>query len=150
MPDKVQGQGAIGQTKSTSPALVGVQRFRATTLETTCALVIRTANLDVCVRSLTTQMGIPVPTKRIAKPPAPKYVAAAKTPRSHAKRDDALDMDDSALPPNNHVEDFKRASEVSRMGNYFNIVIAPPPIKALQPRKLLHNDNFRPPAKQIN
>ncbi|CAK1587003.1 unnamed protein product [Parnassius mnemosyne] len=97
-----------------------------------------------------TQMGIPVPTKRIAKPPAPKYVAAAKTPRTHGKRDEALDMEDSALPPNNHVEDFKRASEVSRMGNYFNIVIAPPPIKALQPRKLLHNDNFRPPIKQIN
>ncbi|KAI8439474.1 hypothetical protein MSG28_013246 [Choristoneura fumiferana] len=97
-----------------------------------------------------TQMGIPVPSKRSAKPPAPKYNNRAP-PRMHGKRDEGLselkDLRESETMPN---EEFKRPSEISRMGNYFNIVIAPPPIKALQPRKILQNDGYRTPAKRMS
>ncbi|KAM3965866.1 LOW QUALITY PROTEIN: uncharacterized protein ACR2FA_000196 [Aphomia sociella] len=92
-----------------------------------------------------TQMGIPVPTKRSDKLPLPKF--AGKSPRVHSKRDDALMEFENEAPPT-HSDDFKRPSEISRMGNYFNIVIAPPPIKALQPRKLLQSDAFRLSSKQ--
>lgn len=96
-------------------------------------------------------MGIPVPTRRAeSKSPSPtssKY--GVRNPRVHNKmREDALDFESEGSVPGNHVEDAKRPSEVSRMGNYFNIVIAPPPIKALQPRKML-SEAFRPPGKRI-
>lgn len=106
-------------------------------------------------------MGIPVPTKTnkrsdklpslpLSPPPSKPYMRQS---RMHMKRDDPPEyMDDilrSASFPS-YKDDFKRPPEVSkgpsdgsRMGNYFNIVIAPPPIKALQPRKLLGN-NFSP------
>uniref|UniRef100_A0A2A4JY02 TIL domain-containing protein n=1 Tax=Heliothis virescens TaxID=7102 RepID=A0A2A4JY02_HELVI len=112
-----------------------------------------------------TQMGIPVPAKRAQEPKSsPKY--QNRMPRTHTKRSDsdAMDFGDdvqntlgSPSSPisvstnvNSKDDSFKRNNEVSRMGNYFNIVIAPPPIKALQPRKLLQNDAFRNGAKRIS
>ncbi|XP_026756385.2 uncharacterized protein LOC113516204 [Galleria mellonella] len=93
-----------------------------------------------------TQMGIPVPNRRSDKQQATKY--GVKSSRAYSKRDDIpLELDNEV--PFNHADEFKKPSEVSRMGNYFNIVIAPPPIKALQPRKLLQNDEFRLPSKLI-
>ncbi|CAG9788747.1 unnamed protein product [Diatraea saccharalis] len=98
-----------------------------------------------------TQMGIPVPNKRFEKPLPLKY--AGRSARGHSKRDEQLMDFIENEPPPNHVEDFKRPSEVSRMGNYFNIVIAPPPIKALQPRKMLANElipgSYRSASKRI-
>ncbi|CAD0202566.1 unnamed protein product [Chrysodeixis includens] len=112
-----------------------------------------------------TQMGIPVPAKRAQDKPQPPPKYPGRMSRSHTKRsDDTLDFADNMDVPNtisasgpmtvsNKVEDnFKQRSagnEVSRMGNYFNIVIAPPPIKALQPRKLLQGDTFRNSGKRI-
>ncbi|XP_063829294.1 uncharacterized protein LOC135078681 [Ostrinia nubilalis] len=93
-----------------------------------------------------TQMGIPVPSKRSDKS-LPKY--GSRIQRPHLKRDDLPAEFEKEDLPTNHMDDMKRPSEVSRMGNYFNIVIAPPPIKALQPRKLLQSDSFRPAAKRI-
>ncbi|KAJ2945654.1 hypothetical protein O0L34_g486 [Tuta absoluta] len=101
-----------------------------------------------------TQMGIPVPSRRGNDKTPIKY---ERPPRSHKRSDlpmaDMPNENDEMLPPSpvqqlqqlqqSHSEDFKRSPEVSRMGNYFNIVIAPPPIKALQPRKLLQNDVYR-------
>lgn len=108
-------------------------------------------------------MGIPVPTKRAQDKPAPKY---RSMPRGYMKRAEADDFVDNDVPnslgnnvpvsniPVNNVnpkEEFKqRGSEISRMGNYFNIVIAPPPIKALQPRKLLQSDSYRNAGKRMN
>lgn len=105
-------------------------------------------------------MGIPVPTqKRAQDKPAPKF---RTLPRGYVKRAQAEDSADNEVPnaissngpisPNfNPKEDFKpRGSEVSRMGNYFNIVIAPPPIKALQPRKLIQSEGYRNANKRIN
>ncbi|OWR53040.1 hypothetical protein KGM_207395 [Danaus plexippus plexippus] len=93
-----------------------------------------------------TQMGIPVPSKRSGQlgNPAPKMVG--RLPRSHIKRDNLQEISDVDASMS-HVEDFRRAAEVSRMGNYFNIVIAPPPIKALQPRKTLQSDTQTNPGK---
>lgn len=84
-----------------------------------------------------TQMGIPVPSRRRSGKPAviPK---SARIPKVHGKQEDVHELNDA---PYHQVEAYKRADEVSRMGNYFNIVIAPPPIKALQPRKMLHSEN---------
>lgn len=48
---------------------------------------------------------------------------------------------------NPHAEDYKIPSDVSRMGNYFNIVIAPPPIKSLQSRKMVQNNRHHIPEK---
>lgn len=93
-------------------------------------------------------MGIPVPSKRSGQlgNPAPKMVG--RLPRSHIKRDNLQEISDVDASMS-HVEDFRRAAEVSRMGNYFNIVIAPPPIKALQPRKTLQSDTQTNPGKSI-
>ncbi|KAL4703526.1 hypothetical protein ACJJTC_010146 [Scirpophaga incertulas] len=89
-----------------------------------------------------TQMGIPVPTKKSEKVLPPKY--SNRSGKIHRKREEAQSEPSvAANPPYNRLEDVKRSSEVSRMGNYFNIVIAPPPIKALQPRKLLHSEVLR-------
>lgn len=96
-------------------------------------------------------MGIPVPSKKSggggpAKQIIPKY--EGRSARGHAKRSEQFDLENE--PPVNHVEEFKRPSEGTRMGNYFNIVIAPPPIKALQPRKLLQSEQFgRGPPKRL-
>ncbi|XP_053610516.1 uncharacterized protein LOC128675246 [Plodia interpunctella] len=89
-----------------------------------------------------TQMGIPVPTKRVPvekPPPPPKY--QPPKPRMHARREDILpELDNEPpFPPRIDENSIKRAQDNSRMGNYFNIVIAPPPIKAIQPRKLLQS-----------
>ncbi|KAJ8712354.1 hypothetical protein PYW07_005196 [Mythimna separata] len=117
-----------------------------------------------------TQMGIPVPTKRAQDKPSPKF---RSMPRGYVKRAQADDSADNEVPnaisnngpisnlgpmsmgpmstSNNAKDDFKsRGGEVSRMGNYFNIVIAPPPIKALQPRKLLQNEGYRNGPKRMN
>lgn len=82
-------------------------------------------------------MGIPVPSRRRSGKPSviPK---SARIPKVHGKQEDVHELNDV---PSHQVEAYKRADEVSRMGNYFNIVIAPPPIKALQPRKMLHSEN---------
>ncbi|XP_045774358.1 uncharacterized protein LOC123873539 [Maniola jurtina] len=88
-----------------------------------------------------TQMGIPVPSRRSAIPPAPPK-PSGRIQRVHAKKEENLELSDVENVPN-HVDEFKRTAEISRMGNYFNIVIAPPPIKALQPRKMVHNDAQR-------
>ncbi|KAL0871244.1 hypothetical protein ABMA27_005003 [Loxostege sticticalis] len=94
-----------------------------------------------------TQMGIPVPNKKLDKYPVPKYGSRIQTRRDHANMPDF----ENEVTPGTHAEDSpRRPSEVSRMGNYFNIVIAPPPIKALQPRKLLQPDSFRQAAKRMN
>lgn len=105
-------------------------------------------------------MGIPVPTKADRRsdklapppppPPPPKPAYMRSATRMHIKRNDPPEyMEDLPPPPllsNTYKDDFKRpldaqkSSDGSRMGNYFNIVIAPPPIKALQPRKLLGNN----------
>lgn len=88
-------------------------------------------------------MGIPVPSRRAAKPPAPPK-PPERTQRGHAKKEDNFELSDTeALSNHVGVDEFKRAAELSRMGNYFNIVIAPPPIKALQPRKMIQNDAQR-------
>ncbi|XP_023943277.2 uncharacterized protein LOC112049552 isoform X3 [Bicyclus anynana] len=93
-----------------------------------------------------TQMGIPVPSRRSPKPPAPPKTVD-RIQRGHSnKKEDAMELSDIE-PIHNHVDEFKRAAEVSRMGNYFNIVIAPPPIKALQPRKMIQNDQQRIKSK---
>lgn len=92
-------------------------------------------------------MGIPVPNKKPPKPPVLSNIG--RIPRSHSRRDDFLEYSDNEGTYNNHVEDLKRGSEMSRMGNYFNIVIAPPPIKALQPRKMLLSDEMRIPTKRM-
>lgn len=102
-------------------------------------------------------MGIPVPSKRNSKvssppiPPAPGSLYDGRMPpRPHYKRSDGGEVMESELPPSpQHPEEqFKRGnSDMSRMGNYFNIVIAPPPIKALQPRKMLSNDYRIPPKR---
>ncbi|PZC78894.1 hypothetical protein B5X24_HaOG217088 [Helicoverpa armigera] len=114
-----------------------------------------------------TQMGIPVPAKRAQEPKQPPAKYQNRMPRTHTKRSDSDTMDFVDDVPNSlgsppapisvstsvnakQDDNFKRNNEVSRMGNYFNIVIAPPPIKALQPRKLLQNDNFRNGAKRIS
>ncbi|XP_059052578.1 uncharacterized protein LOC131847129 [Achroia grisella] len=93
-----------------------------------------------------TQMGIPVPNRKSDKIALPKF--GSKISRTYDKGDDMAVEFDNEVPPN-HVEEFKRPSELSRMGNYFNIVIAPPPIKALQPRKLVQSDGYRMPSKHI-
>lgn len=103
-------------------------------------------------------MGIPVPAKRAQDKPAPKY---RSLPRGYVKRAEVDDFADNEVPntlsnsgPISNAspkEDVKqRGSEVSRMGNYFNIVIAPPPIKALQPRKLVQSEAYRNSAKRMN
>uniref|UniRef100_A0A2H1WFG4 SFRICE_029350 n=1 Tax=Spodoptera frugiperda TaxID=7108 RepID=A0A2H1WFG4_SPOFR len=113
-----------------------------------------------------TQMGIPVPAKRTQE--KPKY--QGRVVRAHSKRSDRTDTEAMEFVDNDVAntisnsapisvstnvnpkadDAFKqRGNEVSRMGNYFNIVIAPPPIKALQPRKLLQNDAFRNGAKRM-
>ncbi|CAB3253378.1 unnamed protein product [Arctia plantaginis] len=104
-------------------------------------------------------MGIPVPVKRADKGPLPLGKYPGRVSRAHKRDDSPLDFpENDMLQGNNNVnpiaavnqkEDFKRGSEVSRMGNYFNIVIAPPPIKALQPRKLIGGDAYRTAAKRI-
>lgn len=105
-------------------------------------------------------MGIPVASKRTEKLPPPSARYANRPPHPHPKREEIpsefpeADTESHqqqmvAMPSNNKMEDFKRPSEVSRMGNYFNIVIAPPPIKALQPRKMLNN-GFGPSLKRLN
>lgn len=100
-----------------------------------------------------TQMGIPVPSRRSDKGLASaSSKLVSRNPRGHgkAREDAAIEIEsDSGMPPSNHVEELRRPADVTRMGNYFNIVIAPPPIKALQPRKLLQNDPFRQPSKRI-
>lgn len=90
-------------------------------------------------------MGIPVATKRPARPttPQPKYSNSYmnRAVRNHSRRDNipqGVEYSDIEGTGTNHLEDGKRMLENSRMGNYFNIVIAPPPIKQLQPRKLMH------------
>ncbi|CAG4952056.1 unnamed protein product [Colias eurytheme] len=96
-----------------------------------------------------TQMGIPVPTRRSSKSSPMKY--STRTQRRHGRADE-LDIDDGPLPTPNHVDNSlkqQKAAEISRMGNYFNIVIAPPPIRALQPRKVIQGDPFRISSKQI-
>lgn len=93
-------------------------------------------------------MGIPVPNKKSDKSPVAKY--GSRFQRGHGKREESLaDFENDGIPGNRMEESPRRPSEVSRMGNYFNIVIAPPPIKALQPRKLLATEPFRPAAKRI-
>lgn len=94
-------------------------------------------------------MGIPVATKRsrsqeekpVPNGPFQKY-NSGRTPRPH--REDVppeyLETDPDTAGPVNKPEDPRRPLDVSRMGNYFNIVIAPPPIKALQPRKMLNSN----------
>lgn len=102
-------------------------------------------------------MGIPVTSKRTEKQSSLSAKYAARFPRTQSKREEMppefqeTDMDQhmSGGPPNNKIEEFKRPAEVSRMGNYFNIVIAPPPIKTLQPRKMLNN-GFGPLIKRHN
>ncbi|KAI5642119.1 trypsin inhibitor like cysteine rich domain-containing protein [Phthorimaea operculella] len=101
-----------------------------------------------------TQMGIPVPSRRGNDKPT-KYERSPRSPWQHKRSEDMPNENDEMQPPPpaqqippSHSEDFKRSPEVSRMGNYFNIVIAPPPIKALQPRKLLQNDVYRAPQKR--
>ncbi|KOB68558.1 Riddle 4 [Operophtera brumata] len=107
-----------------------------------------------------TQMGIPVTSKRADRPPSLSARYAARPPRPQTKREEMppefleTDMGShqqlmSAGPPNNKMEEYKRPSEVSRMGNYFNIVIAPPPIKTLQPRKMLNN-GYGSPLKRLS
>ncbi|XP_013198630.2 uncharacterized protein LOC106141529 [Amyelois transitella] len=89
-----------------------------------------------------TQMGIPVPTKRVPVDKSPlKYPSK---PRMHNRRDDFPQDFENEGPFSNRVDEsnMKRPQDGSRMGNYFNIVIAPPPIKAIQPRKLLQNEAF--------
>ncbi|XP_028040178.1 uncharacterized protein LOC114250489 [Bombyx mandarina] len=93
-----------------------------------------------------TQMGIPIPTKR-DKTLSPKY--SGRSYRSHTKREGQEIVENELPPPNYKLEDARRSPEVSRMGNYFNIVIAPPPIKALQPRKILQSDAYRPNSKRM-
>lgn len=88
-------------------------------------------------------MGIPVATKRPSRPstPQPKVGIYNRAFRNHTRRDNApqgLEFSDVEGMPGNHLDEGKRQLDTSRMGNYFNIVIAPPPIKQLQPRKLLH------------
>lgn len=91
-------------------------------------------------------MGIPIPTKR-DKTLSPKY--SGRSYRSHTKREGQEIVENELPPPNYKLEDARRSPEVSRMGNYFNIVIAPPPIKALQPRKILQSDAYRPNSKRM-
>lgn len=86
-------------------------------------------------------MGIPVPTRRSAKSSPMKYTRS-QTQRRHGRTDE-LDANEPPQP------DEKQKAEVSRMGNYFNIVIAPPPIRALQPRKLVPGDAFHLATKTI-
>lgn len=102
-------------------------------------------------------MGIPVPVKRSDKGPLPLSKYPGRVSRAHKRDDSPLDFaENDMLQGTNNVspianvnqkDDFKRGSEVSRMGNYFNIVIAPPPIKALQPRKLVGGDAYRTSSK---
>lgn len=104
-------------------------------------------------------MGIPVPAKvaRSQDKPAPKY---RSVPRGYMRRPELDDFDNNEVPSNSGnngpipivtKEELKqRGSEVSRMGNYFNIVIAPPPIKAMQPRKVIQNEAYRNAAKRMN
>lgn len=105
-------------------------------------------------------MGIPVPSKRNGKlpsqpmPPGPGLSYDGRMPPRppHYKRSDGGEIMENELPPSpQHPEEqFKRGnSDMSRMGNYFNIVIAPPPIKALQPRKMLSSD-YRVPSKRYS
>ncbi|CAK1555630.1 unnamed protein product [Leptosia nina] len=76
-----------------------------------------------------TQMGIPVPTRRSSNTSPMKF---NRLQRRHGKDD--IGPIENDVPT--HVDE-RKAAEISRMGNYFNIVIAPPPIRALQPRKLV-------------
>ncbi|CAH4029971.1 unnamed protein product [Pieris brassicae] len=89
-----------------------------------------------------TQMGIPVPTRRSGK-------SSMKYSRSQSQRrqgrGDEMELNETEAPH----PDEKQKPDVSRMGNYFNIVIAPPPIRALQPRKLVPGDAFRLATKTI-
>lgn len=108
-------------------------------------------------------MGIPVVSKRNNKMQSPLMPSGPGSimpydprmpPRGHYKRSDGGDVLENEVPAPQvplHPEDqFKRGnSDMSRMGNYFNIVIAPPPIKAMQPRKVLSND-YRAPAKRYS
>ena len=87
-------------------------------------------------------MGIPVPSLRSAAP-KDDLKPINKRSKGHSKRED-----DSLLNDNNHVDEIQRG-EVSRMGNYFNIVIAPPPIKAIQPRKIFHDEVKGISVKQV-
>ncbi|XP_075980555.1 uncharacterized protein LOC142979503 isoform X2 [Anticarsia gemmatalis] len=113
-----------------------------------------------------TQMGIPVPTRR-SDSKSGGAPAAGKYPNKQARGHNGGDFPDNDIAQNNlpmlaninrepvnanpnQKDDFKRGSEVSRMGNYFNIVIAPPPIKALQPRKLVQDDVYRNNPKRIS
>ncbi|CAH0725724.1 unnamed protein product, partial [Brenthis ino] len=77
-----------------------------------------------------TQMGIPVPNRRsgISK----NVLKSSNRHRGHVKREEDIELNDNNAPY--HADEMQR-EEVSRMGNYFNIVIAPPPIKAIRPRK---------------
>ncbi|XP_041982165.1 uncharacterized protein LOC121735405 [Aricia agestis] len=61
-----------------------------------------------------TQLGIPIPTS------------------SHTRSHQGIDTVDYDAPIN--YED-KKPADLSRMGNYFNIVIAPPPAKSVLPRE---------------
>lgn len=93
-------------------------------------------------------MGIPVPTKRMDKALPPKY--AARSFRYSKRADLTPEYPENELSPSStKIDDFKRNQEISRMGNYFNIVIAPPPIKALQPRKIVQNDPYRSQLKRF-
>ncbi|XP_026321484.1 uncharacterized protein LOC113231397 [Hyposmocoma kahamanoa] len=96
-----------------------------------------------------TQMGIPVPSKKKSKLPSPPPVMppGSSLPYDsrmlHYKRSEGGEImeNELSLSPQHPEEQFKRGnSDMSRMGNYFNIVIAPPPIKTLQPRKMISND----------
>lgn len=99
-------------------------------------------------------MGIPVPSKRNNKvppmPPGPGIPYDPRIPpRIHYKRSDGGEVMENELPPTpQHPEEqFKRGNgDMSRMGNYFNIVIAPPSMKAM-PRKMLSNDYRMPPKR---
>lgn len=95
-------------------------------------------------------MGIPVPAKKPTKAVTPpKY---SRTMKNNGKKDDPaapLDFAENESLQNNHADDYKKLSEVSRMGNYFNIVIAPPPIKSLQSRKMLQDNGYRGIYKRL-
>lgn len=87
-------------------------------------------------------MGIPVPNRRSGN--SKNVLKPSDRHRGHVKREDDIELNDNNTP--NHADDMQRG-EVSRMGNYFNIVIAPPPIKAIQPRKTFHNEVKAIPVK---
>ncbi|XP_063365869.1 uncharacterized protein LOC134654335 [Cydia amplana] len=95
-----------------------------------------------------TQMGIPVPTRR-----SEKYNTNNNynTKRHYAKKEEEVPevRENEAVSISQSNPRTKFSSDVSRMGNYFNIVIAPPPIRALQPRKIMQSEAHRAPKRML-